>query len=54
LRQGTGDVTYLHHDQVGSVVMTTVEGTMSQSRKYYAYGNKRGGDDFPFEPLYLG
>jgi hypothetical protein len=50
LRIGTVSIDYLHRDQVGSVVLTTQNGAVVDSRQYFAYGSKRGGDDFPFEP----
>jgi hypothetical protein len=36
LRTGTESVTYLHRNQVGSVVMTTQDGTIVDSRQLFS------------------
>jgi RHS repeat-associated protein len=51
---GTGAITYLHTDPVGSVVMSTQGTAITAAHQYLAYGGKRGGDEFAFEPNYTG
>ena len=46
------EVTYLYRDQVGSVMVLTSEGVITDTRQYYAYGSKRGGDELPVDANY--
>jgi len=45
---------YLHWDQLGSVVLTTVGGSANSSQRYYAFGAKRGGGTLPTDHRFTG
>ena len=54
LRIGSQPVTHLYRDHLGSVVMTSQNGVITDTRQYFAYGSKRGGDELPFDANYTG
>lgn len=49
-----GTLSYLHSDHLGSIAATTSGTSVTGTRLYLAFGSKRGGNDYSFEPNYTG